>query len=106
MNEIIQELGLRQTISSLPDGFQTELSISGYPLSQGQAIRLVLARSLVARPAVLFIDGLLDRQNGFVFGTNPAGIEYVIVNGKLTIDKGELTQNRAGLVLRKNELKN
>lgn len=22
------------------------------------------------------IDGLLDRQNGFVFGTNPAGIEY------------------------------
>lgn len=24
----------------------------------------------------LIIDGLLDRQNGFVFGTNPAGIEY------------------------------
>ena len=27
--------------------------------------------------AFLFvIDGLLDRQNGFIFGTNPAGIEY------------------------------
>ena len=24
----------------------------------------------------VIIDGLLDRQNGFVFGTNPAGIEY------------------------------
>ena len=24
----------------------------------------------------MIIDGLLDRQNGFVFGTNPAGVEY------------------------------
>ena len=24
----------------------------------------------------IMIDGLLDRQNGYVFGTNPAGIEY------------------------------
>jgi hypothetical protein len=25
---------------------------------------------------IIIIDGLLDRQNGYVFGTNPAGIEY------------------------------
>ena len=25
---------------------------------------------------LMIIDGLLDRQNGYVFGTNPAGIEY------------------------------
>ena len=25
---------------------------------------------------LMVIDGLLDRQNGYVFGTNPAGIEY------------------------------
>jgi hypothetical protein len=25
---------------------------------------------------LIVIDGMLDRQNGFVFGTNPAGIEY------------------------------
>lgn len=24
----------------------------------------------------IIIDGLLNRQNGYVFGTNPAGIEY------------------------------
>ena len=24
----------------------------------------------------VMIDGLLDRQNGFIFGTNPAGVEY------------------------------
>jgi hypothetical protein len=33
--------------------------------------------SLDDSDAFLFIiDGLLDRQNGFIFGTNPAGIEY------------------------------
>ncbi len=33
--------------------------------------------SLDDSDAFLFIiDGLLDRQNGFVFGTNPAGMEY------------------------------
>ena len=31
------------------------------------------------------IDGLLDRQNGFVFGTNPAGIEY---DGQVTKEGG------------------
>ena len=31
----------------------------------------------------------------------PTGIDYVIVNGKVTIEKGSLTQERAGIVLRK-----
>jgi hypothetical protein len=35
------------------------------------------------------IDGLQDRQNGFVFGTNPAGIEY----------DGQVTREGAGGVL-------
>ncbi|MDJ0656584.1 MAG: DUF5916 domain-containing protein [Xanthomonadales bacterium] len=34
----------------------------------------------------VIIDGLLDRQNGFVFGTNPAGIEY----------DGQVTKEGAG----------
>jgi putative ABC transport system ATP-binding protein len=37
------------------------LSVSGFPLSSGQAVRLVLARALIARPSVLLIDNLLDR---------------------------------------------
>jgi len=32
----------------------------------------------------------------------PAGIPYVIVNGQLEVDGGELTKNRGGIVLRKN----
>jgi len=32
---------------------------------------------------LMIIDGLLDRQNGYVFGTNPAGIEY---DGQVTAE--------------------
>ena len=32
---------------------------------------------------LMVIDGLLDRQNGYVFGTNPAGIEY---DGQVTAE--------------------
>ena len=51
----------RELSQDLENGINTELSVSGYPLSTGQAIRLVLARALIARPAALLIDGLLDR---------------------------------------------
>jgi putative ABC transport system ATP-binding protein len=61
MNEIIERIGLHKTITGLENGMQTGLSVSGYPLSTGQAIRLVLARALIARPGALLIDGLLDR---------------------------------------------
>ena len=60
-NEIVSRLGFRKTLASLTEGFNTQVSISGYPLSQGQAIRLILARALIAKPGILFIDGLLDR---------------------------------------------
>jgi len=61
VNEIVASLGLRKVVASLENGFATRVSISGYPLSQGQAIRLVLARALVDKPGMLLIDGLLDR---------------------------------------------
>ncbi len=61
VNQIIQTLGLGATVAALDNGLLTQLSISGYPLTQGEAIRIVLARSLIARPGVVFIDGLLDR---------------------------------------------
>ena len=60
-NAIVNQLGLRQTIAALPEGFSTRLNVSGYPLSPGQSIRLVIARALISKPGILFIDGLLDR---------------------------------------------
>lgn len=61
INDVVSRLGFRKTLAALPEGFGTKLSISGYPLSPDQAIRLVIARALVAKPGILFIDGLLDR---------------------------------------------
>lgn len=61
LNDVVERLGLRKTVAALPDGFSTTIKICGFPLSQGQAIRLVLARALIAKPGILFIDGLLDR---------------------------------------------
>ena len=60
-NRVIERLGLQSVIATLPDGLLTEIKICGFPLSQGQAIRLILARALISKPSVLFIDGLLDR---------------------------------------------
>ena len=61
VNLVISGVNLQKTISGLDEGLVTNLSVSGYPLSQGQTIRVVLARALIAKPGVLFIDGLLDR---------------------------------------------
>ena len=61
VNSVISGVNLQRTITGLADGLVTRLSVSGYPLSQGQAIRLVVARALIAKPGILFIDGLLDR---------------------------------------------
>ena len=61
VNDIVSRLAIRKVVATLDDGFATRISISGYPLSQGQAIRLVLARALIAKPGILFVDGLLDR---------------------------------------------
>ncbi len=61
VNEIVNRLGLRRTLVGLEKGFATRLSISGYPLSPDQAIRLVVARALITKPGILIVDGLLDR---------------------------------------------
>lgn len=61
VNSVIDQVNLQKTISGLADGLVTTVSVSGYPLSQGEAIRLVLARALIAKPGILFVDGLLDR---------------------------------------------
>ena len=61
VNDIVAKLGMRNVLDTLEQGYTTQVSISGYPLSQGNAIRLVLARALIAKPGILFVDGLLDR---------------------------------------------
>ena len=45
----------------------------------------------------IILDTFLDRQNGFVFGTNPAGIEY---DGQITNEGGGGRYGRGGFVRR------
>ena len=61
VNDIVSRLGMRKVLDILDEGYATRVSICGFPLSQGDAIRLVLARALIAKPGILFVDGLFDR---------------------------------------------
>ncbi|MEM9411183.1 MAG: ABC transporter transmembrane domain-containing protein [Planctomycetota bacterium] len=61
VTEIVSQLGLSHTFASLKHGLNSRIKICGFPLSQSEAIRMVLALSLIVKPGVLIIDGLLDR---------------------------------------------
>jgi ABC-type bacteriocin/lantibiotic exporter with double-glycine peptidase domain len=52
--------GLWEVIQVLPEGLETKLTSAGRPLSQGQMVRLMLARAIVHRPRLLLIDEALD----------------------------------------------
>lgn len=52
--------GLLDDVQALPAGLQTGLITSGLPLSQGQLIRLMLARAVASRPRLLILDEILD----------------------------------------------
>jgi putative ABC transport system ATP-binding protein len=60
VREVLKAVGLWQVIHQLPNGMETLLETDGYPLSQDQCVRLMIARALAARPRLLVIDGLLD----------------------------------------------
>ncbi len=92
VNEVATRLGLQQTLSGLPQGWSTHLNIGGYPLTQDQAIRLVLARALVSKPGILFIDGLLDRLSDddtdevlAILGTFSSEITMIVTTGRRAI---------------------
>jgi ABC-type bacteriocin/lantibiotic exporter with double-glycine peptidase domain len=56
----LQRAGLLDDVQRLQNGLDTVLSPDGYPLSSGQAIRLMFARALVKNPRLLLVDESLD----------------------------------------------
>jgi len=53
-------VGVWDEALELSHGIDTMLQTGGYPLSNAQRARLMLARAIVAQPRVLLIDGTLD----------------------------------------------
>lgn len=61
VRELLQSLDLWDDVVRLEGGLETQLTSDGFPLTESQRLRLVLARAVAARPRVLLIDGLLDQ---------------------------------------------
>ena len=61
VRQILDHVGLTETIAELPDSLQTFLLPNGSPLSHEQCLRLTLARALIGRPRLLLLDKVLDR---------------------------------------------
>ncbi|UTW59306.1 ABC transporter ATP-binding protein [Kordiimonas sp. SCSIO 12603] len=58
--EAIKIVGLESTIQSLSDGMDTQLSLTGAPLSLVEVLKLKLAAVLIAEPQVLVLTQLFD----------------------------------------------
>ncbi len=56
----LRSVDLLGDLLDLPQGLNTKINASGYPLSRNQLRKLILARAIAAQPALLLIDGLLD----------------------------------------------
>lgn len=60
VSQLLGQLGLLDAIARLEHGLDTRLATSGAPLSSSETRLLMLCRALIARPALLIIDSLLD----------------------------------------------
>jgi putative ABC transport system ATP-binding protein len=60
LRRVLEEVGLGEALSRLPEGLHTPLTTGGQPLSSGQRMLLHLARALLLRPRLLIVDEALD----------------------------------------------
>jgi putative ABC transport system ATP-binding protein len=66
IRQILAQVGLLETISTLPDSLDTPLLSNGSPLTHEQCLRLTLARALAGQPRLLLLDRFLDQIDGRV----------------------------------------
>lgn len=66
--QALTDAGLAEAVRRLPDGLHTQLATGGLPLSPSQALRLMFARAMVARPRLIFVDEVLDQIEDLQIG--------------------------------------
>jgi putative ABC transport system ATP-binding protein len=87
MLDAIEAVGLRERITGLPQGLDTPLASSGYPLSIGEVMALKLANALLVKPSVLMLPPLYDlvppeRLVAALAKLKQAGTTTLIVTGR------------------------
>jgi ABC-type bacteriocin/lantibiotic exporter with double-glycine peptidase domain len=60
VQEAIDIVGLNDFVSSLPEGYKTELMGGGYGLSKQEIVKIKIARCIVCRPALVLIEETID----------------------------------------------
>lgn len=58
--EALKLVGLYDRVAMLPDALQTQLSITGWPLSLPKAMQLKLAGAILSQPRILVLSPLFD----------------------------------------------
>ena len=58
--EAIEAVGLEDAVSQLPEGLDTNLASTGWPLSITETMQLKLAAAIIARPRLLVLNQLYD----------------------------------------------
>lgn len=61
IREVLDAVGLTETVLRLACGLLTPLQTGGYPLSDSQVAQLLIARAIVTKPNAIVINGLLDQ---------------------------------------------
>lgn len=64
VQQVLNNLGLSEAISALPNGLDTLLLPSGAPLTNMQSRILMVARAILMEPRLIVVDGLLDGLHG------------------------------------------
>jgi ABC-type transport system involved in cytochrome bd biosynthesis fused ATPase/permease subunit len=58
--EVLRRVALWERVKDLPEGLDTPLSPRGPELSAGEAVKLVVARALLADPRLVVVDEAVD----------------------------------------------